>query len=549
MSSTLKWKFLLIVAVVLVTAWPWASTWLAGNSTWYAETFEVDPARPVLNLGLDLQGGVHILLQVDTDSALEYERDLTQSRVGNLLKDEGVPYTAIAKENLSTFSITGTPADREAETRAVLVEFLGSWELSRTGPGAYTVTMPPAFRGVVHEQAAEGTLSTLRRRVDSLGVREPLIQKQGLQGDRILVQLPGVEDITQVQNILGTSALLEWKEMTYPPGAPNSWRPGVNDREGTLALFGGSLPADTQFYDQRIENLDGTTAGTISWPLKTVSTVIGDDLKMASRSADEWGNPNVAFELSQDAARRFRTATRANIDRVMAITLDGEVISAPRIESEIFDRGQITGNFSIEEADRLSLQLRSGALPVEVDIIEERTVGPSLGRDSIQAGLMAVAIGFGGVLLFMLIYYRLAGVNALVALALNVLLILGAMAYAGATLTLPGIAGLVLVIGMAVDSNVLIFERVREELRLGKTVRSAVDQGFGRAILTIVDCNITTLVAAFFLFSYGTGPVRGFAVTLFIGLLASMFTAVFVSRQLFEVVLTRRRKAAETLSI
>ena len=548
MSNALKYKFLLIVIVVVVTAWPWASPWLASNLPWYAETFDVDPDRPVVNLGLDLQGGVHILLQVDVDSAIEYERDLTQSRIGNLLKDQNIPYSAVAKSNLYTFSVTGTPADRVAEVRRVLEDYLQGWTIGRAAGGGFEATMPPAYRTAVQANAVEGTLNTLRRRVDQLGVREPLIQEQGLEGDRILVQLPGVEDITEVQEILGTSALLEWKEMTYPPGVPNSWRPGVGGREATLALFGGQLPADTEFYDEPRTNLDGSPAGVISWPLKTVSTIVGGDLKMANRSADQWGNPNVAFELSQDAARRFQTATQANLGKIMAITLDGTVISAPVIEGIIFDRGQISGTFTIEEADRLSLQLRSGALPVEVDIIEERTVGPSLGLDSIRAGVMAAGIGFAGVLLFMLVYYRLAGVNALVALALNIVLLLGAMAYAGATLTLPGIAGLVLVIGMAVDSNVLIFERIREELRLGKTIRSAVEQGFGRAVLTIVDCNITTLVAAFFLFSYGTGPVRGFAVTLFIGLLASMFTAVFVSRQLFELILSRRRRA-ETLSI
>jgi len=548
MSSALKWKFALIAVVVLATVWPWASPWLAEKIPAYAKAFDVDPTRPVVNLGLDLQGGVHILLQVDTDSAIDYERDLTQSRIGNLLKDEGIPYAAIAKEDLASFAITGTPTDREADVRRVLDGYLQGWDVSKTAPGSFRAIMPPGYQGVVKESAVEGTLNTLRRRVDQLGVREPLIQQQGIQADRILVQLPGVEDISEVQQIIGTSALLEWKEMSYPPGAPNSWRPRLNDREGTLALFGGTLPADTEFYDQIVTNVDGTVAGRLSWPLKTVSTVVGGDLKMAQRSTDQWGNPNVSFELSQDAARRFQTATRANVDRVMAIVLDGTVISAPRIESVIFDRGQITGDFTVEEADRLSLQLRSGALPVEVNIVEERTVGPSLGRDSIRAGLVAAGIGFLAVLLFMVAYYRLAGINALVALGLNVLLILGAMAYAGATLTLPGIAGLVLVIGMAVDSNVLIFERIREELRIGKTVRSSIDQGFGLALTTILDCNVTTLVAAFFLFSYGTGPVRGFAVTLFIGLLASMFTAVFVSRQLFELVLSGRKRS-ETLSI
>jgi preprotein translocase subunit SecD len=257
----------------------------------------------------------------------------------------------------------------------------------------------------------------------------------------------------------------------------------------------------------------------------------------------------VAFELDQDAGRRFQLATRENLGRKMAIVLDDRVISAPVIRGEIRDVGVIEGGFTIERATTLSLQLRSGAIPAKITILEERTVGPSLGQDSIRAGVTAAMAGFVGVLIFMVVYYRLSGVNAVIALALNLLLVLGAMGYLAATLTLPGIAGMILTVGMAVDSNVLIFERIREELRLGKTVRSAVDQGFARAFKTIIDCNVTTLVAAFFLFSYGTGPVKGFAVTLTIGLLASVFTAVFVSRQLFELVLGSGRRRAESLSI
>jgi preprotein translocase subunit SecD len=291
------------------------------------------------------------------------------------------------------------------------------------------------------------------------------------------------------------------------------------------------------------------------WPLKRVSAVAGNDLRNAYRTADQWNDPSVAFELTADAGRRFEAATRENVGRQMAIKLDDYVISAPVIQDVIRDQGIIKGGFDVTGAEDLSLQLRSGAIPAEVSFIEERTVGPSLGRDSIRSGLTAGIAGFLGVMLFMLIYYRLAGVNAVVALALNILLVFGILGalpvlFAGvqATLTLPGIAGLILTVGMAVDSNVLIFERIREELGLGKTVRSAVEQGFGKAFMTILDCNVTTLVAAFFLFSYGTGPVKGFAVTLTIGLLVSMFTAVFVSRQLFELVL-RAKGRAGSLSI
>jgi preprotein translocase subunit SecD len=511
------------------------------------------PPGETINLGLDLRGGAHILMKVDTDSALTYEMELTQSRLGQALKDEGISYDAIVPIGTASMELRGAEPSREKDVRDLLQDYVGAWTRENLGNASYRITMPGPVRSYIATAAIETTLSTLRNRVDSLGVREPIIQKQGLQGDRILIQLPGVEDITQVKDILQDPAVLEWKEVTYPPGTgdPGTWLPPMS-REALLALFGGTLPADTEIFEQVFTSEDGTTTERLFWPLKRVSVVVGKDLKNARRSDDQWGDPNIAFELSQDAGRRFGVATKENLGRKMAIVLGGartkQVISAPVIRSQIFDQGVIEGGFTVQDAESLALKLRSGSMPTSVSIIEERTIGPSLGLDSIKAGVMAALIGFVGVLVFLVVYYRLSGINAVLALALNLVLVLGMMAAISATLTLPGIAGLVLVVGMAVDSNVLIFERIREELKLGKTVRSAVDQGFGRAFLTILDCNITTLVAAFFLFSYGTGPVKGFAVTLSIGLAASMFTAVFVSRQLFELVLGRGHRV-ENLSI
>jgi preprotein translocase subunit SecD len=305
-------------------------------------------------------------------------------------------------------------------------------------------------------------------------------------------------------------------------------------------------------YPQRVAARDGSGTTTHYWPLNKISTIVGNDLKNANRQQDQWGGTTVGFQLSQDAGRRFETATREYVGKKMAIVLGGvrskQVISAPVIQSTIRDQGQITGNFDTQSAEDLALKLRSGSIPTDVTIIEERTVGPSLGRDSIRAGIVASLVGFVGVMLFMLVYYRGSGVNAVVALLLNVILVMGAMGYFKATLTLPGIAGLILTVGMAVDSNVLIFERIREELSLGKTVRSAVDLGFSRAFMTIVDTHVTTLVSSFFLFTYGTGPVKGFAVTLTVGLVFSMFTAVFVSRVIFDLVLGEGRPV-ESLSI
>lgn len=541
-QSSLLWKIVLILVVVGLAA-----------------LFSYPPKERV-NLGLDLRGGAHILMQIEPDSAVESELSLAQSRVAARLKDEQLTYASIVPSSGSGVEIRGTDPDRRSDVKKVLENLFGGWEVQNVGSGSWRVTMPATMRSEINSNAIQSTLKIVRNRIDSLGVSEPIVQQQGIAGDRILIQLPGVEDPTRVKDIIRTEAMLEWKVMTYPPQfaanrCASNWRPPFPATEDeVIAELGGQLPEDTELYPESVLLNDGTST-TRWWPLKRISTVQGNDLRNANRDADQWGDPTVAFELTQDAGRRFEAATRENIDCIMAIVLDGKVISAPVIESTIRDQGIIRGGFDITGAEDLALQLKSGAIPVKVDIIEERTVGPSLGRDSIRSGLTAGTTGFVGVMLFMLVYYRLAGVNAVVALALNVVLVFGTLGalpilFSGvqATLTLPGIAGLILTVGMAVDSNVLIFERIREELRVGKTVRSAVENGFGKALVTILDCNVTTLVAAFFLFSYGTGPVKGFAVTLTIGLLASMFTAVFVSRQLFELLLNRRQRA-ESLSI
>jgi preprotein translocase subunit SecD len=541
-NSSLVWKFALILAVVAVAA---------------AFSF---PPEDRINLGLDLKGGAHILMQVDTDSAIKYEMDRLQNTLGQRFKSEEIAYEAILPAGDATIEIRGTSESQRAQIRDELTQFVGGWDHRSLGQGRWTLTMPSAYRAQVELEAVDTTLATIRRRIDSLGVSDPIIQKSGIEGKRILVQLPGVEDPTRIKELMKDPAVLEWKEVTYPPDVDfATWGPPAT-REAVIALFGGVIPADTELFPELIEQPDGTTIERW-WPLKRVSTVAGRDLRDARRTADEWGDAAVSFELTQEAGKRFEVATRENLGRRMAILLGGagskRVISAPTIEGIIRDQGVIRGGFTIQAADDLSIKLRSGAIPTDISILEERTVGPSLGRDSIRSGLTAGVASFLGVMLFMLIYYRMSGINAVIALALNVLLVFGALgalpflfSAAGirATLTLPGIAGLILVIGMAVDSNVLIFERIREELRLGKTVRSAVEQGFGKAFSTILDCNITTVVAAIFLSVYGTGPIRGFSVTLIIGLIASMFTAVFVSRQLFELVLLKLRPD-QTLSI
>jgi len=543
-QNPLTWKIVVILAVVV-------GAFFAGY-----------PPKEKINLGLDLRGGAHILMEVDVDAAVEYQLDLNQTRIGQRLKDEEIAYESIENVGGMALEVKGVDPAKSAEVRAALDATVGGWDIVSVGSGGFRATIPPDVAAYYTTTAVDMTLDTLRQRIDGLGVSEPLVQKQGLEGDRILIQLPGVENPERVKSLLQDPAILEWKAVTYPPSAgdPGRWIPPPS-QEAVIAQFGGVLPADTELFPQEFPDPDRGSV-TVWWPLKSVSTVIGNDLRTAYRSSDEWGDPAVSFELTQEAGKRFESATIENLGKKMAIVLGGSdnkrVISAPVIQGRIRDQGIIQGGFSVQDAEDLALKLRSGAMTTEVRIIEERTVGPSLGRDSIRSGLIAGLTGFAGVLLFMVIYYKMSGVNAVVALALNVVLVFGTLGalpflFSGvanlrATLTLPGIAGLILTVGMAVDANVLIFERIREELRMGKTVRNAVDQGFGKAFTTILDCNVTTVVAAVFLGMYGTGPVRGFAVTLVIGLAASMFTAVFVSRQLFELVLSRKQRI-ESLSI
>ena len=535
MPKSMSWKIPLIVVVVGLAA------------------FYLYPPQDRINLGLDLRGGSHIIMQVETQSAVKYEMDLTISRIGQALKDKGLTFGSISSPSIGVLDLKGADPARRGDIRRVLDDHVGQWEIRDSGAGNWRVAMPPTIQNAIATNAVETTLTTLRNRIDELGVREPIVQKEGIKGDRILIQLPGVEDPERAKEVMQDPAVLEWKAVVYPPGVTDyqSWMPPVSQDE-VIKLFGGQLPPEVMLYPQRVGARDGTGTTTLWWPLNKVSTIVGNDLKNANREQNQWGEVTVGFQLSQDAGRRFETATRENLQRKMAIVLGGvetkQVISAPVIQSVIRDRGQISGNFDLQTAEDLALKLRSGSIPTDVTIIEERTVGPSLGRDSIRAGILASLVGFVGVMLFMLVYYRGSGINAVVALLLNVVLVMGAMGYFKATLTLPGIAGLILTVGMAVDSNVLIFERIREELNLGKTVRSAVDLGFSRAFMTIVDTHVTTLVSSFFLFTYGTGPVKGFAVTLTVGLIFSMFTAVFVSRVIFDMVLGQGRPV-ESLSI
>jgi len=520
-ESKIIWRIVLIVVVVALCLW------------------SLYPPGEKIHYGLDLSGGIHLVLQVQTDDAIKAELDDSSQRLVSRAREEGVELGQVESdiENLA-FTVV-VPAETDT---VALRELATSWVpgyKADAGVGVWTFQLPPNMDRTVRDMAVRASLETIWNRVDQFGVAEPVIQRQGLESDRILVQLPGVDDPARVKDLISSTAFLEFQEVVGGP-AP--------DRQSLIAGLGGTVPTDSEIVPGDRRDIEGQVIGADYYVLKKAAIISGQELRSARRSQDEYGQPVVNFATQPHAADKFGQYTGSHIGTRMAIVLDNRVISAPVIESRIPGDGRITGNFTIEEAEDLALKLRAGALPATITYLEERTVGPSLGRDSVVRGVRAAVAGLLLVMLFMLVYYRRSGLNANVALILNIMILLGAMAYFGATLTLPGIAGVILTIGMAVDANVLVFERIREELRVGKTVRAAIDTGFARAFGTILDANLTTLIAALFLFNFGTGPVKGFAVTLSIGILASVFTAVFVSRTMYMIVLAGRERV-ESLSI
>lgn len=522
--------------------------------------------RTNVSLGLDLRGGSYLLLQVQTAEALRDETDTVLARIEKELRDKAIfkpesdvppspgtpPPQSIVREGDASVVLSLAPGAASDDLQRIFNLYAPGWTLDTLESGRrFRLTMPSRIQNDLKDSAVEATQQTIWNRIDAFGVTEPLINRQGGgigSADRIVLQLPGVENPGRVKDLIKSQAKLEWKELTYPPGQTGRFE-APPTKEALLATFGGALTPDTEAYPLPSGRLDADGKEAVTWwPLKKISVVSGNDLRRAERRDNPFKGWAVHFELSPEAGNRFRQFTSTHVGKIAAIVLDGKVISAPVIEGIIASEGEITGSFTKETADDLALKLKSGALKASVKVIEERTVGPSLGLDSIRKGILASVIGFLAVLVFMVVYYRGSGVNAVLALALNVIILLGVMSYFHATLTLPGIAGLILTVGMAVDSNVLIFERIREELRLGKTVRAAIDAGFGRVFLTIIDTHVTTLGSAGCLYLYGTGPVRGFAVTLIIGLLASIFTAVFVSRVIYDIELTLRPRM-QALSI
>lgn len=487
-----------------------------------------------INLGLDLKGGMHLVFHVITDDAINAETDLEILRLKDQLTKKNIEHEAFTKGRVGEFTIQNIRPDQDDLIKNILDENFKEWNYSIVGT-TVAMSLRPNAAQYFRDQAVNQARETINNRVDEFGVAEPVIQRQG--GDRIIVELPGVDNPERVMNIIKTTAFLEWRLVKAGP-AP--------DMETLLTDFGGKVPEDMEVMKGDPTRMKGPEAGY--YLVTNISEITGNDLRSTRRSVDEWNNPAVAFSFNPDAAKRFYKLTSENLNKPLAIILDKKIQQVATIEDKISDSGILRGRFTIEEAEDISLVLRAGALPATIKTIENRTVGPSLGADSVREGFSAGVIALILVMAFMLFYYRLSGLNAVVALFLNIIILMGALAYFKATLTVPGIAGIILTMGMAVDANVLIFERIREELGLGKRVSTAIANGFSRAFRTIIDSNVTTIIAAIFLFQFGTGPIRGFAVTLIIGITASMFTAVFVSRIIFDLA-TSKRKKREKLSI
>jgi preprotein translocase subunit SecD len=516
MRKDLRWKGILVLAVIILAA-----------------IISYPPSEKI-HLGLDLKGGMHLVLEVITEDALSIETSQEILRLEDQLKRKKLEYTTVSKDGISQFSIQEINLDQENEIKDLLDDFFKDWDYSITG-NTVSVSLKSGAINYLKDLSVRQAKETIQNRVDELGLAEPTIQRQGT-GNRIIVELPGVENFDRIKNIIKTTALLEWRLVLGGP-AP--------DTETLLQDFGGEIPSDAEIKRGDPERTQGGY-----YLVSKVAPVTGKDLINARRSTDEWNNPSVLFTLNAEAGRRFYQFTSDNLNKPLSIILDDKIQEVATIRDRIPDRGIIHGTYSIEEADDLALILRAGPLPASVRYLEERSIGPSLGKDSINKGLSANILAIIMIMIFMVFYYKLSGFNAVTALALNILILMGILSYLGenAVLTLPGIAGIILTIGMAVDANVLVFERIREELSSGKSTRSSISAGFSRAFKTILDANVTTIIAAIFLFQFGTGPIRGFAVTLIIGITASMFTAIFVSRLIFDLTQSRKKKK-EKLSI
>ena len=535
MQKNLRWKLILILAFLVICAYFFVSP--RGKGT---------PWLSRLNLGLDLKGGIHLVLQVVTDDALNQELLQDSERISQELKTKNIPFASSKKGNGYSVELAGVDQARESEVRTYLENFSRKYTVRSAvvdGKTNFGLTLLGTYVRDTRESTVRQALETIRRRVDALGVTEPTLQIYGGSDqevqDQIIVELPGIDDPDRVKGLIENTAQLKLSLVKKENGGPF---PTI---ENAVSENGGRIPDEFEVLAYRDNSGDQTQLEYLV--VNRAPVITGKDLKTARRGPDSNGAPAVNFFLTSDGAKLFADATGKHVGERLAIILDNTVNSAPSIHSRIEAEGIIQGRFTVQQAEDLALLLRSGALPASLRVLQDQSVGASLGNDSIRAGIMASMIGFGLVVIIMIVYYKHSGLNAVWCLMGNLIILLGFMGSVGATLTLPGIAGIILTIGMAVDSNILIFERIREELRAGKTVRAAIDTSFSKVFWTILDTHVTTLVSAAFLFNFGTGPIRGFAVTITVGLLANMLTAIYVSHRLFEMMLGNRK--VETLSI
>ena len=520
-----------------------------------------------IHLGLDLKGGSHLVMRVKTDEFLKHLTEGNAVAADAAAKDAGFEVKAARAETTGgsyrvvlEIGDASKAADvKTAVDKKVELGDTSTWSYSNSG-NLMTWTMTSLAQRTLADNATTQAMNIIDSRINQLGITEPTLQTHGAQSShQILLQMPGVQDPERVKNLLKGESRLELVHIISPP-SPAPAQTYASEAEAIASLnTSGTIPANRRVlpYTERMEptaaaNADPNQVKPKKWVVVEMPAIVdGSELRNASAIPSRAGGTNdfeINFSLKKNGADKFGGWTGAHINEYMGVVLENEVKSIAFIKSQIYDQGQIEGRFTQQSAEDLALTLRSGALPAPIEYLEERTVGPSLGQDSINAGVRASLVGLALVVLFMLIYYKGSGVNAVVALVLNMILMMAGLILFGATLTLPGIAGIILTIGMAVDSNVLIFERIREELLTGKTVPSAVDQGFARAFITIIDTHVTTIISSLFLFVFGTGPIRGFAVTLVIGLLVNLFSAVYVSRTIFIWLLSRKEKV-ETLSI
>src|SRR3954447_26786402 len=539
MKKNLRGRILAIIAVLLISIYG-----IIGLPSGFSGKALLEAVTKRIHLGLDLKGGAHLILQVQVADAINAETDNLVGVVQQDLKKAHLTYSQVIKPDGANkpqqVRLEGVPPANQSAVRSLLDQkYSNEYDISGGSDGSFTLTMKPSVLNSLESKTVAQAIETIRDRVDALGVSEPVIQEYGLGKDQILVELPGIDDLDRVKSIIQDTARLSIHPVVGGP---------FPDEQAALASVGGNLPPDQMIMHGSGNLATGSDADAV-YVLERTSVVAGNDFRSADPSTNQnTGQRIVIFTLTNEAGDKFWDFTSANVGRSMAVVLGDRVREVATIKSAIRDRGEIEGTFTEDEVSTLSKLLRTGALPASLTYLENRTVGASLGADSVKEGVTAAIVGVLVVMVFMLVYYRGSGINADLALLLNLLILLGFMGYSTATLTLPGIAGVILTIGMGVDSNVLIFERIREEVRAGKAASAAVDQGFAHAWVTIVDTHVTTIVSAAILFLFGTGPVKGFATTLTFGLLASLFTAVFVSRVIFDAHLNKM-KAGEMVSI